>query len=373
MARVSLKKKESTKNFPLIFHKRVFVLLLLLVLLLGSLNVAKAKGWLIPTQPEVVVSEGKRISLSEMTLEQKIAQMIVVAGGTHNMDAWKNMQLGGIHLFAKKDGEVYKKTIADFQNGMNVPFFVTVDLEGCLNPFAEFHNSTALGEIHTVGEAFQKGSDEGKLLQELGFSVNFAPVVDLHDQIWKCRVFEGDEKKISELAEAYSLGLQSQGIIATAKHYPGKALEINDPHKYLVSAGISESDLYPYEYLSNKKAVNAVMVTHVIASGLVDSEGKPAVASSVAIGKLKETFSGLVVTDDTMMWGLRKFYSSKEQLYIEVFKSGNDLILNFDEDPAEIYHMIQVVKGAVEKGEISADKIDGSVRKILEAKGFVVE
>jgi len=93
----------------------------------------------------------------------------------------------------------------------------------------------------------------------------------------------------------------------------------------------------------------------------------------VAIGKLKETFSGLVVTDDTMMWGLRKFYSSKEQLYIEVFKSGNDLILNFDEDPAEIYHMIQVVKGAVEKGEISADKIDGSVRKILEAKGFVVE
>ncbi len=360
-------------RYSVMFHKRVFVGLFLLVLLLGSLNVAKAKGWLIPAQPSVVVGEGKRISLQDLTLEQKIAQMVVVAGGTHNMVAWKNMQIGGIHLFAKKDGAVYKKVISDFQEGMKIPFFVTVDLEGCLNPFAEFHISRALGEIKNVGEAFQKGSDEGRLLKELGFSVNFAPVVDLHDEIWKCRTFQGDEKQISELAEAYILGLQSQGIIATAKHYPGKALEISDPHKFLVAATVSEKDVYPYVYLGDKKEVKAVMVTHVIASGAVDSEGKPAVASSMAIGELKKDFSGLIVTDDTMMLGLRKFYGSKEKLYVDVFKAGNDIILNFDEDPAEIYHMIQVVASAVGEGEISSAQIDTSVRKILTAKGFVVE
>ncbi len=355
------------------FHKRIFVGLLLFVLLLGSLNVAKAKGWLIPAQPSVVVSEGKKISLSDLTLEQKIAQMVVVAGGTHNMIAWKNMQLGGVHLFAKKDGGVYQKVISDFQEGMTIPFFVTVDLEGCLNPFAEFHNSTALGEIKNVGEAFQKGSDEGRLLKELGFSVNFAPVVDLYDQIWKCRTFEGDEKQISELAEAYILGLQSQGIIATAKHYPGKALEISDPHKYLVSAEIGSKDVYPYSYLGKKNEVKAVMVTHVISSGEVDSEGKPAVASVAAITSLKKYFSGLIITDDTMMLGLRKFYGSKEKLYVDVFRAGNDIVLNFDEDPAEIYHMIQVVAQAVRDGEIPLSQIDNSVRKILMAKGFMVE
>ena len=364
------------QKYSIVFHKRIFMGLFLLVLLLGSLNVAKAKGWLIPAQPEVVVdetTEGKRIFLEDLTLEQKIAQMVVVAGGTHNMVAWKNMQIGGIHLFAKKDGGVYRKTIQDFQEGMTIPFFVTADLEGCLNPFAEFHNSTALGEIKNVGEAFQKGSDEGKLLHDLGFSVNFAPVVDLEDQIWKCRTFKGDEKQISELAEAYILGLQSQGIIATAKHYPGKALEISDPHKYLVSAQIEEDDVYPYSYLGQKNEVKAVMVTHVISSGEVDSEGKPAVASTMAIGELKKDFSGLIVTDDTMMLGLRKFYGSKEKLYIDVFKAGNDVVLNFDEDPAEIYHMIQVVEDAVVQGEIMEERIDESVRKILRAKGFVVE
>jgi len=363
-------------KYSVLFHKRIFMGLLLLVLLLGSLNVAKAKGWLIPGQPEVVVdetTEGKRIFLEDLTLEQKIAQMVVVAGGTHNMVAWKNMQIGGIHLFAKKDGGVYRKTIQDFQEGMTIPFFVTADLEGCLNPFAEFHNSTALGEIKNVGEAFQKGSDEGKLLHDLGFSVNFAPVVDLVDQIWKCRTFKGDEKQISELAEAYILGLQSQGIIATAKHYPGKALEISDPHKYLVAATVGEKDVYPYVYLGGKNGVKAVMVTHVIASGIVDSEGKPSVSSVAAIDSLKKDFSGLIVTDDTMMLGLRKFYGSKEKLYVDVFAAGNDIVLNFDEDPAEIYHMVQVVASAVSEGEIAEEKIDESVRKILRAKGFVVD
>ena len=60
-------------------------------------------------------------------------------------------------------------------------------------------------------------------------------------------------------------------------------------------------------------------------------------------------------------------------MYIAVFKAGNDVVLNFDKDPNEIYHMIQVIKDAVERGEIPETQIDASVTRILEAKGFSVE
>lgn len=353
-------------------HEKVFLVLIIVVLILGSLNVAKAKGWLILEQPQIEVIDGT-IRLDSLSLEQKIAQMIIVHGGRHNLKAWKSMQLGGIHLFAMENGELFREIINEFQTGMEVPFFVTADLEGCFNPFGNFYDSAVLSEIETEGEAFQKGSDDGKFMSQLGFTINFAPVVDLDDQIWKCRSFSGDEIKISELAESYILGLQKEGVIATAKHYPGKTLVVKDPHKELVIAEISKRDLYPYEYLSGKEHGNSFMVSHLIVSGEANSEGVPSVVSDDVIAPLKEGSKGLIISDDTMMLGLRKFYDSKDEMYIAVFKAGNDLVINFDEDPNEIYHMIQTVKGAVEEGIIDEAQIDNSVRKILQKKGFVVE
>jgi len=115
------------------------------------------------------------------------------------------------------------------------------------------------------------------------------------------------------------------------------------------------------------------MVSHIIAFGDVHSQGIPSVVSSDIIGPLKEDYSGLIISDDTMMLGLRNFYDDVDQLYVDVFAAGNDLVINFDEDPNEIYRMITVVEEAVNRGEISEEQIDNSVRKILTAKGFVVK
>jgi beta-glucosidase-like glycosyl hydrolase len=73
------------------------------------------------------------------------------------------------------------------------------------------------------------------------------------------------------------------------------------------------------------------------------------------------------------MLGLQKFFDSKEDLYRAVFSAGNDLIINFNEDPNEIFHMIETVKEAVLNGDIPEEQIDNSVKKILEAKGFNVK
>jgi len=350
-------------------HKKIFFGLLLIVVLLGSLNLAKARGKLIPSQPELPVVDNT-VDLSDMALEQKIAQMVIVAGGRHNQEAWKRMQVGGIHLFALQDEELYRKTIAEFQAGMPIPFFVTIDLEGCWNPFANFKQFPAAREITRTGEAFEKGEQEGTYLVSLGFTINFAPVVDLDDQIWKCRSFPGNEQKISGLAEAYILGLQKERIIATAKHYPGKTLAIRDPHKFLIAAETSEKDVYPY--LQLKPTVKGIMINHLISSGAVDSQGVPSVASPAVVDSVRNNFSGLIISDEINMLGVRNFYSSLDELYLAVFKAGNDLILNFNEDPNEIHRMIQVVAKAVERGEIPEEQVDASVTRILQAKSFVV-
>jgi beta-N-acetylhexosaminidase len=365
-------KKNKKQKSRWTIHEKIFLVLIVIVLVLATSNVAKARGWLIPEPPVIEIIDNTVI-LDSMSLEQKIAQMVIVHGGLHNLEAWKNIQPGGIHFFAMKDESLFSEIINKFQFGMQIPFFVTADLEGCWSPFMHFKNFTSVNEISDVGEAFKKGTEEGKYLKQLGFNLNFAPVVDLKDEIWKCRTFPGDEKQITELAEAYILGLQNQGVIATAKHYPGKTLIAKDPHKELVIAEIGAADQYPYEYLADKGDVKAAMVTHIIAYGnLVDSEGYPSVVSEKAVGKLKSKYGGLIITDDTMMLGLRKFFNTMDEMYLAVFKAGNDLVINFNEDPNEIYRMIQVVKEAVESGEIPEEQIDNSVRKILEAKGFTV-
>ena len=351
--------------------KNTFIILLITVIILGLLNIAQVKGLFILAQPEVRITQGA-ISLDSLTLEQKIAQMLIVQGNINNLQAWKDLQVGGVHLFARESQEVFKDQISQFQEGLRVPFFVTVDLEGCVNPFLNFRNFTPAAEIDNTNRAYLKGVEEGKFLKEVGVNLNFAPVVDLEDEIWKCRSFPGNERQISELAQAYVNGLQGYGILATMKHYPGKTLVVRDPHKFIVNARIDERDLAPYNFAIKQGAVKAVMVSHIITEGVIDSEQVPSVVSRKVLGELKQQYGGLIISDEIHMLGLKNFYRSLEEMYVAVFKAGNDLILNFDSDPNEIHRMIKIVKTAAQSGEISITDIDASVTKILTAKGFKV-
>jgi beta-N-acetylhexosaminidase len=365
-----LKKNSSKKKFTK--EGKIFIILFLLVITLGILNIAKGMGLFIPKTDVIIVVNGV-IDLDSLSIKQKVAQMVIVQGDVQSMLAWKNMGVGGVHLFGRKTEHVFLNTVIDFQYDRVIPFFVTVDLEGCVNPFEYYKNFTAASEVDAVGAAFEKGFLEGEYLSGLGINLNYAPVVDLDDQIWKCRAFPGNEKQISELAQAYILGLQNNGVIATVKHYPGKALVAKDPHKFIVAAKIEKEDLIPYNYIFDKGDVKAVMITHVIASGEVDSEGIPTVVSKKVIDEVKREYDGLIISDEIHMLGLKDFYENIDDMYIAVFKAGNDVILNFDRDPNEIHRMILLVSEAIENEEISEEEIDKSVKKILEAKGFKIK
>ncbi|MBT4936100.1 hypothetical protein HOL21_00475 [Candidatus Woesearchaeota archaeon] len=365
---VQSKKKQLPRKASLY----IFLILITLNIVLAGLNIARTQGVFIPRQPQPIVVDGV-IDLDDLSIEQKIAQMMVVLGIRYNENVFKKMQLGGIHLHAMKGEDEMREVVRSFQEGLEVPFFVTVDLEGCVSPFAYFKEFQSVNNVTSLGEAFEKGKLEGKYLSDLGVSVNFAPVVDLHDEIWNCRSFQGEKEDVSELANAYILGIQDEGILATAKHYPGKTLVIRDPHKFLAAAEITTDDLFPYQDLIDKDSVQAIMVSHLITFGEVNSEGKPSDASQKIITNLRDNFDGLIITDEINMLGLKNFYDSLDEMYIDVFKAGSDIVLNFQNDPNEVYRTITIIRDAVDDGIISEDRIDASVRKILTTKGFIVK
>jgi len=118
--------------------------------------------------------------------------------------------------------------------------------------------------------------------------------------------------------------------------------------------------------------VSAIMISHKIVTGFVDSESKPSVVSEKLVRDLRNNFSGLIITDEIGMGGLKKYYSDVNKMYVDLFRADNDIILDFDRDPANLYKMISVVEDSVKRGEISEDRIDRSVERIFKAKGISV-
>jgi len=350
----------------------VFLLIGIIILIfLSSSKGVETRFYIENTNNIVFDKSTNTLQLNSLTLKQKIAQIIITYGKEEDKKTLQEMFIGGIYLGAKPSKEDFVNTINYFQEEAIIPFFVGVDMEGCFNPFENFQEFLSLRDIKTKQDAYKVGYEQGKLLKEIGFSINFAPVVDLEDNIWKCRNFVGNPLEISDKANAYINGLQSNNIIAVSKHYPGKTLVIRDPHRYIVYAEIKEDDLLPFKE-TIKNNVSAVMVSHIIVNGSVDSELKPSVVSKNLINSLREKFNGLIITDEIGMLGLRDYYSNVNEMYIDLFKVDNDIILNFDTNLKNIYYMINVIEKAVKRGEVSEERINKSVTRILKAKGINV-
>ena len=354
-------------------NKKITVILLIVLAILGLVNLNKdLMGMSIlgltlePMEPDI---ENNVINLNSLTLKQKLGQMIFTFARRENKDLLKRLNIGGIAFWQKELEEDYKKDITYFQQGMEISFFVGIDLEGCVNPLDRFRNFTTFKDVKTGDEAYDLGEEQGRVMRRLGFNVNFSPVVDRNDTIWGCRNFEDD---IEGRAVQYVKGLQSQGVIATAKHYPGKTLIGKDPHKFIEFSVIEKEDIEPFKLLKNN-GVKAVMVNHLIVKGEVDSGFKPSVVSGEVISELKKDYDGLILTDEVRMAGLKDVYQNERQMYVDLVNAGNDMILDFSTEPWHLYKVVYMLENAVENGEISEERVDDAVIKILKAKGFKVK
>ncbi|OQA67407.1 MAG: beta-hexosaminidase [Candidatus Diapherotrites archaeon ADurb.Bin253] len=319
---------------------------------------------------ENIIIESKTIELSSLTLEQKIAQMIMIRGDEKDLK-FNNLNVGGIFLDRQKSEKNYKKLIKEYQDDSKIKLFVATDMEGAWTPF---HNPEphqifpAFSEIKTKYEAEDIGFKHGELLKKIGFNMNFAPVSEYSDAVYGGRAFLGTDEEVADKVAFYIKGLQ-KNVLGVCKHYPGKGMQKN-LHITSDNQEISKKDLYLFEVCKTNN-ISSIMVSHQIVTGEVNSNGKPSTVSKEVISKIDKEL--LVVSDEINMRGLSDFYKDKTKMYADLINSGENLILDFDLNSRELYKLIKEIKEEVKNGNIDESKIDESVTKILILKGYEVK
>jgi len=200
-----------------------------------------------------------------------------------------------------------------------------------------FPDARTVGASHDAAAVERQGGIEAQELVRLGVRVNLAPCVDVvadgSDPVIGDRSYGHDPARVAELAAARIRGLQSHGVAACAKHFPGLGAVPRDPHRELptITLGWDQMErvhLGPFR-AATEAGVAMVMSSHVCYPALGDPPGLPATFSSRLIGKLlrkRMGFSGLILTDDLEMGALRALGTIGEAA-VRATAAGHDLLL----------------------------------------------
>ena len=306
------------------------------------------------------------------------------------VDLIKKQHIGGVIY---SNGGPYRQARLNnkLQAASKVPLLVGMDAEWGLSMRLDstyaFPWNMTLGAISNNELVEQAGYQIGEHCKRLGVHFNFAPVVDINtnpkNPIIGNRSFGEDRDNVTAKGLAFMKGMQSAGVLANAKHFPGHGDTEADSHKTLPTVSFSESridsiELYPYRELI-KKGLSSVMVAHLNVPSLEKRRGFPSSLSKhivTDILKNKLGFNGLIFTDALTMKGAAdyvekgvdgitpKTLSKGGEIDLMAFLAGNDVML-MSEDP--IKGIAKFVE-AYNEGIITEERLQHSVKKILMAK-----
>ena len=321
---------------------------------------------------------------TSMTLAEKVGQLYMVQVMSNQDQASKEKiiatikenhiggliySLGGPVRQAKLDNELQSLSKIPLLIGMDAEWGLSMRLD---STYAFPWNMT-LGAIKDNNLIEQTGRQIGEHCKRLGVHFNFAPVVDINtnplNPIIGNRSFGEDRDNVTEKALAFMKGMQSAGVLANAKHFPGHGDTDQDSHKTLPTISFNEKridsvELYPYKKLF-KEGLSSVMVAHLKVPSLEPSGYPSSLSKPIVTDLLKESlgFQGLIFTDALTMKGAADF---KEigAIDLAAFKAGNDVMLMSENVTIGISKIID----AYYSGEISEKRLELSVKKILQAK-----
>ncbi len=335
---------------------------------------------------------------NSMTLKEKIGQLFMVQVFS-NQDAKNKAKVVDLIIKQKIGGVIYSnggpvrqaKLNNELQAASKIPLLVGMDAEWGLSMRLDstyaFPWNMTLGAIKNKQLVEQTGRQIGEHCKRLGVHFNFAPVVDINtnpkNPIIGNRSFGEDRDNVTEKALAFMKGMQSAGVLANAKHFPGHGDTESDSHKTLPSVLFDEKridsvELYPYRKLITE-GLSSVMVAHLNVPSLESREGFPSSLSKhIVTDILKERlgFKGLIFTDALTMKGAADYIeksvdgnTSKTiitggEIDLMSFLAGNDVML-MSEDPEK---GIAKFMDAFGKGKITEERLAHSVKKILQAK-----
>lgn len=319
--------------------------------------------------------------LDNMSVEEKVGQMFMVRVPKENADKRvSEYHLGGYIMFGRdfdnKTKEEVMGNIASWQSAADIPMLIGVDEEGGtvnrISTNTEFRSEPFKSSQELYAEGgfdliYEDTITKANFLKELGINVNFAPVVDVStnpdDYIYK-RSFGKNANLTSEYAEVVVRAMKESNIASVLKHFPGYGNN-TDTHTGIAIDNrtletFKENDFLPFE-AGIKAGANMVLVSHNIVTNM-DSNNPASLSTRVhEILRNDLGFAGVIITDDLYMDAISKNYDSS--VAVLAILAGNDLICTTDFES-----QIPEVIAAVEDGTISIDRINESVRRILELK-----
>lgn len=326
--------------------------------------------------------------IEAMSLDEKIGQLFMIQaysnkGSKHRLfveSEIKKYHIGGL-IFMQ--GTPKKQAVLNngYQKLSKIPLLIGFDgewgLDMRLKKTFRYPWNMTLGAIENDQMIMQFGKRLGVHCKRLGIHINFAPVVDINtnpeNPIIGNRSFGENKYNVTNKASAFIIGMQSQQVMANAKHFPGHGDTASDSHKMLPQLlfdidRLQSVELYPYSKIFDT-GLSSVMVAHLSVPALEPNPEVPtSISYKVITNLLKEQmgFNGLIFTDALNMKGAAN-YAKPGDIDLAAFIAGNDMLLI----PENVEAAVKKIKRAIHTGQISMKRLDYSVTKILKAKYWV--
>lgn len=325
---------------------------------------------------------------ASLTPEEKIAQLMIVRAhsnlGNDHVEKIEHLikryNIGGLCFF--QGGPVRQAVLTNrYQSLSRTPLMICIDGEWGLgmrlDSVINLHREMMLGALPNTELVYEYGKLVAQQSKRMGIDVNYAPVVDINNNpqnpVINDRSFGEDKYRVAAYSLAYMKGMQDNGIMATAKHFPGHGDVSVDSHLDLpvinkTRQQLDSLELYPFKTLI-EEGVGSVMVAHLYIPYIGKIDSAPNLATSLsptAITALLKTdmgFKGIVVTDGLEMKGVTKYFPDNE-ISVQALIAGNDMLCL----PPDVEGSIQKVMQAIADGRLSQAQIDASVKKVLLAK-----
>ena len=335
----------------------------------------------LPTEPDV------ESLLAGLSVRDRIAQLVMpwIPGtyaaydepGFARAEAWvDSLHIGGVIVGAGSPLDVAAK-LNQLQTRSRLPLLVGSDFEGGtsirLDGGTLFPPNMGVGASGSDSAAYEMGRVTALEGRAVGVHVAFAPVADVNNNpdnpIINTRSFGENPTEVGRLVAAEVRGLQDYGMLATAKHFPGHGDTGTDSHLALPVVGADWARLDSVELVPFRAAIAAgvdvVMSAHIALPRLDPGQLRPGtVAPNILTGILRDSlgFQGIIVTDALNMAGVANAYGAEAG--VRAFLAGADLLLQ----PADPRAAIDAMEAAVDRGDITPERLDRSVRRVLAAK-----
>ncbi len=326
-----------------------------------------------------------RKQYNALSFNEKIAQLMIIRAHS-NWDAKKvdslaslikKYNVGGLCFF--QGGPVREAIQTNlYQSIAKTPLLITMDAEWGvgmrLDSVEMFPRQLSLGAMSSSHLIYEMGAAVAAQCKRLGIQVNYAPVADINNNpanpVINDRSFGQNKQTVSDYSIAYMKGMQDNGIMATAKHFPGHGDVTVDSHLDIPLITKTREQLDAMEMVPFKALIDAgiesIMVAHLSVPSIDNTPNLATSLSAKAVnGILKNElgFKGLSITDALDMKAITNYFPQGEA-NVQAIIAGNDMLCL----PGDIEQTIQKIRTAIKEKRISRDDINKRVLKVLTAK-----